>query len=65
MGVNRVCGVGECNIGMRFLPCPCKYCYANDFDDCTNKDIVGEMCLSEITFIPPVECPGRVFTGAN
>jgi hypothetical protein len=49
-GMDHVPAAGAHNIGMRFLPCPCKHCYQNDFAACSNQLIVGVMEYSMMKY---------------
>jgi hypothetical protein len=52
-------------LSLRYLPCPCECCRDENYGQCGNAAIVGEMKTSSITFKQPAECPDRLETPLN
>ena len=48
---------GDFKIKRRLLPCPCLKCFEEQYDECTNVDVVGLMKSHTMREIAEVECP--------
>ena len=51
---------GEHRIGMRLLPCPCEGCLRDDYDACSNRNLVSTMSVSVMRYKRRPEAPDRL-----